>query len=57
MKPYFKIRNYSGKYGLNQVQLYYSHKGEQLYIDTLVSGYADQIDHPLPIHFTDLLPI
>jgi hypothetical protein len=20
-------------------------------------GYADQIDHPLPIHFTDLLPI
>jgi len=36
MKPYFKIRNYSGKEGLNQVQLYYSHKGEQLYIDTLV---------------------
>ncbi len=21
------------------------------------TGYADQIDHPLPIHFTDLLPI
>jgi hypothetical protein len=21
------------------------------------SGYADQIDHPVPIHFIDLLPI
>ena len=23
----------------------------------LLIGYADQIDHPVPIHFTDLLPI
>ena len=36
MKPYFKIRNYCGNDGLNQIALYYSHKGDQLYIDTTV---------------------
>jgi hypothetical protein len=25
--------------------------------DYSTSGYADQIDHPVPIHFTDFLPI
>jgi len=26
-------------------------------VDKYLIGYADQIDHPVPIHFTDLLPI
>ena len=34
MEPYFKIRNYIGSDGLQQIQLYYSNKGRVLLLDT-----------------------